>query len=374
MDVNEPDWSAKAFIVDDDADNHLLIRHALKDTPNIQVFGTTDCTAAVQMFEEIQPDIVLMDLHMSPISGFEVIERILARVPPTTYLPILVLTGDDSTESKRRALAMGAKDFVSKFADHDEVLLRTRNLLQTRLLYKEIEHQKATLEIRVAERTAELEQAQRDVLTRLALAAEYRDDDTGHHTKRVGNLSALIAQAAGLANDEVENIRITAPLHDLGKIGLPDGILLKPGLLTDFERETIRQHVLVGRQILSGSTSQLLQLAECIAYSHHERWDGKGYPEGLSGEAIPIVGRIVAVADVFDALLHPRPYKSAWEFADACNYMHDQSGFQFDPAMVDALDRVLESLRIVSNELFDEVIGEPDAEVVEGYRSRIRLD
>lgn len=372
--MNEPDWSAKAFIVDDDADNHLLIRHALKDTPNIQVFGTTDCTAAVQMFEEIQPDIVLMDLHMSPISGFEVIERILARVPPTTYLPILVLTGDDSTEAKRRALASGAKDFVSKFADHDEVLLRTRNLLQTRLLYKEIEHQKATLEIRVAERTSELEQAQRDVLTRLALAAEYRDDDTGHHTKRVGNLSALIAQAAGLGTDAVENIRLTAPLHDLGKIDLPDGILLKPGLLTDFERETVRQHVHVGRQILSGSTSDLLQLAECIAYSHHERWDGKGYPEGLIGEAIPVVGRIVAVADVFDALLHPRPYKSAWEFADACNYMHDQSGFQFDPAMVTALDRVLESLGIVSNDLFDEVIGEPDAQVVEGYRSRIRLD
>ncbi len=372
--MNEPDWSAKALIVDDDADNHLLIRHALRATPNIQVFGTTDCTAAVQMFEDVQPDIVLMDLHMSPMSGFEVIERILEMVPSTTYLPILVLTGDDSTEAKRRALASGAKDFVSKFADHDEVLLRTRNLLQTRLLYKEIEHQKATLEIRVAERTSELEQAQRDVLTRLALAAEYRDDDTGHHTKRVGNLSALIAQAAGLGTDDVENIRLTAPLHDLGKIGLPDGILLKPGLLTDFERETVRQHVHVGRQILSGSTSDLLQLAECIAYSHHERWDGKGYPEGLVGEAIPVVGRIVAVADVFDALLHPRPYKSAWEFVDACNYMHDQSGFQFDPAMVTALDRVLESLGIVSNDLFDEVIGEPDAEVVEGYRSRIRWD
>ncbi|MCW5942572.1 MAG: HD domain-containing protein [Fimbriimonadaceae bacterium] len=346
------DAKARILIIDDDEDNHLLIRRALKQNPNLLIESVTDSRLALATSIAFCPDIILLDLHMMPYDGYEVMEQILGDLPDSVYLPILVLTGDDSNEAKRRALTAGAKDFVSKYASLDEIYLRTRNLLHTRLLYQELERRKAGLEERVRERTAELEQAQREILQRLALAAEYRDDDTGAHTRRVGNLAALIALAMGLPKDRAEVLRTAAPLHDLGKIGIPDGILLKPGALTPAERESMRRHAVVGANILSGSSAELLRCAEEIARTHHERWDGLGYPDGLSGDRIPLVGRIVAVADVFDALTHPRPYKSAWEIPDAVREIQDKSGTQFDPAAVNAFLTVVERLDLsVSDDL-----------------------
>ena len=190
------------------------------------------------------------------------------------------------------------------------------------------------LDEKVRERTKAVEAAQNEILERLAQATEYRDDDTGEHTQRVGANSALLAQALGLPPKQVELIRRAAPLHDVGKIGIPDHILLKPGKLTPEEFEVMKTHTLIGARMLSDGSSDLVRIAQSIALTHHERWDGSGYPYAIAGEAIPIEGRIVALADVFDALTHSRPYKKAWPVADAVAEITSQSGHQFDPQLV----------------------------------------
>jgi putative two-component system response regulator len=201
-----------------------------------------------------------------------------------------------------------------------------------------ISEYKDSLESAVRDRTAELEDARLEMLRRLALAAEYRDDDTFEHTERVGHAAALLGQQLGLSDTEVATLRQAAPLHDIGKLGISDTILLKPAKLTDEEFEQIKRHTTDGARILSGSSSDVLELAEQIALNHHERWDGHGYPNRLSGDAIPLCARIVAVADVFDALTHTRPYKHAWPMADAVAEIHSNRGSQFDPTVVDAFE------------------------------------
>ena len=202
---------------------------------------------------------------------------------------------------------MGAQDFLSKPFDPLEVLLRIKNLLETRALHLALQRQNDLLEEKVEQRRQELQAAQREILDRLALAAEFRDDDTRQHTARVGEISARIAATMGLPETIVEVIRLAAPLHDIGKIGMPDDILLKLGKLTESEFSTMQLHTTIGARILSGSAHAILQTAEQIAFTHHERWDGRGYLNGLKGDAIPLASRIVAVADVFDALTHRRP-------------------------------------------------------------------
>jgi len=197
------------------------------------------------------------------------------------------------------------------------------------------------LEKRVIERTYELEESHLEILVRLARAAEYRDDDTGEHTWRVGRISALIAQHMGLADKKVKLILHAARLHDVGKIAIPDGILLKPARLTSEEFETMKTHTTLGAEILSGGSSPLLQMAETIALTHHEKWNGTGYPGGLMGDLIPIEGRIVSVADVFDALTHDRPYKTAWPVEKAMDEIESQTGKQFDPDVVEVFKKIL---------------------------------
>jgi putative two-component system response regulator len=255
-------------------------------------------------------------------------------------VPFLVLTADATEETKRRALSVGARDFLTKPLDQIELLLRVRNLLQVQQLQGRLREQNESLEDEVFERTRDLEQARLEMLDRLALAAEYRDDDTQEHAWRIARSCALLASRLGLPDRGVELIRRAAPLHDIGKIGIPDAILLKPGKLTDLEFERIKTHTTIGAEILSGSRSPLLRLAERIALTHHERWDGLGYPRGLSGDEIPLAGRIVAVADAFDALTHERPYKEAWPLEKAVREILAQAGRQFDPGVVDAFSRL----------------------------------
>src|SRR5262249_7002028 len=238
------------------------------------------------IFAVFRPDILLLDMHMPGLSGFDVMERLRELIGPGTYLPILVLTADISPAIKQRALACGAKDFLTKPFDLTEVVLRIRNLLETRFLHLQLAGQNRELEIKVRERTLDLEAARLEVLQRLSLAAEFRDDDTGQHTQRVGHTSALLAQALGLSDEQVELVRLAAPLHDVGKIGIADAILLKPGKLTSEEFRVMTTHTTMGGEILAGSRSPLLQLAELIALNHHERWDGSGYPHGRHGEDI----------------------------------------------------------------------------------------
>jgi putative two-component system response regulator len=278
---------------------------------------------------------------MPHLDGFALLESLKAAVPQDVYLPVLVLTADITPETRRKALAEGAKDFLTKPFDVDEVLLRIKNMLETRALHLELRSQNQLLEERVRERTRDLEEAHIDTFERLALAAEYRDDDTGQHTLRVGLTSALVAREVGLPAAEVELIERAAGLHDVGKIGVPDAILLKPGKLTAEEFEVVKTHTSIGARLLSGSRSPLLRLAEEIAWAHHERWDGTGYA-GMSSEAIPLSGRIAAVADVFDALTHDRPYKRAWSVDEALTEIRSQRRRQFDPEVVDAFLRVQE--------------------------------
>jgi len=255
-------------------------------------------------------------------------------------LPIVILSGDLTPEARRDALSRGAKDFVNKPFQPDELLLRIKTLLETRFLYLEIQSQNQLLEAKVRERTRELVEAQIEIIERLAIAAEFRDDNTGQHTQRVGQMSALLARHLGLPDAQVSLIARAAPLHDVGKIGVPDTILLKIGKLTPTEFELVKQHTVIGARILSGGKFPLLRLAEDIAYSHHERWDGEGYA-GLRKTDIPLAGRIVAVADVFDALTQQRPYKPAWPIGEAIAEIDRQRERQFDPGVVDAFLRVV---------------------------------
>ena len=338
--------NSRILIVDDQPANVLLLERILRNGGYSNLRSLTDSRQALEVFLEFQPDLVLLDLAMPHLDGYAVIQSLHAHVPESSFLPILILTADVSRGAKERAFSLGANDFITKPFENTEVLLRVLNLLETRTLHLRIQGQNSQLEAKVRERTAEIEEAQLEILQRLAMMAEYRDDATGCHTQRVGRLSAALAGALGLPDGEVELIRLAAPLHDLGKVGVGDDVLLKPGKLAAAEYERMRAHVLIGARILSGSRFPLLQLAETIALTHHERWDGTGYHLGLRAEQIPLASRIVAVADVFDALTHERPYKNAWPPEQAIAEIVRQRGLQFDPQVVDTLQASLHNGRL----------------------------
>jgi putative two-component system response regulator len=332
--------NARILIVDDEPVNVDLLRRLLERAGFSRIESTNDSRQALDLYVKFRPDLILLDLHMPHRDGLEVMDE-LNQIAEASYLPILMLTGDDTPEAKREALSRGAKDFLNKPFHSDEVLLRIGTLLETRFLYLQIQSQNQILEAKVRDRTRELEAAQIEIIERLARAAEFRDDNTGQHTERVGQMSALLARQIGLSDTQVSLIRRAAPLHDVGKIGIPDSILMKLGKLTPEEFELVKTHTTIGARILSGSRFTILRLAEEIAYNHHERWDGSGYV-GTRGSDIPLAGRIVAVADVFDALTQKRPYKAAWPVTEAIAEIDRQRGRQFDPALVDAFLRVIE--------------------------------
>lgn len=335
---------ARILIVEDEEANIRLLERLLKrNGSSVDLQSTMDPREVPALYTKFQPDLILLDLHMPHRDGFAVMDELKPLVPAGSYLPILVLTADVTPEARQRALAGGAEDFVTKPFDATEVLLRVKNMLRTRFLHLQLQNHNQILEEKVQERTRELsdahhelEEAHLDLLDRMALAAEYRDDETGQHTKRVGQASAFLARASGQSQEQVMLIRRAAPLHDVGKIAIPDLILLKPGRLTPEEFEVMKTHTTIGAQMLSGGRFPLLQLAEQIALTHHERWDGAGYPRRLKGDAIPMAGRIVAVADAYDALTHERPYKHAWPAAEAVAELERNAGTQFDPALVEA--------------------------------------
>lgn len=331
-----PFQDARIVIVDDDESNIQLLEGILHDEGYTNIRSTTNPRQVFNYFIDTEPDLVLLDLMMPEINGFEIMDRLALICPNGSCPPILILTADVTDETKRKALASEAADFLTKPLDYAEVVLRIRNLLTTRLFYLRLRNQNLQLEETVRARTDSLAQAQAEILARLARAAEFRDDDTGRHTQRVSHTSAMIAKQLLLPTETVELIRQAAPLHDVGKIGISDLILLKPGKLSDDEFEVVKTHPEIGAALLSQGHSMLVQLAERIARSHHERWDGSGYPLGLSKDDIPLEGRIVAVADVFDALVHERPYKKAWPVADAVAEIQRQGGKQFDPQVTEA--------------------------------------
>jgi len=328
---------ARILIVDDQEQNIRLLERILAKAGYEHVASTTNPAEALTLQGHFKPDLVLLDVHMGEKDGFEVLEELISRNGSAEHLPVLMITADDSAETKRRALALGAKDFIGKPFDSAEVLLRIRNLLETRFLYQKLRGQNAELELMVAERTKELEQSQLEVLERLAAAVEFRDDDTGNHTKRVAEVSAKVAQAIGVESTTVELIRRAAPLHDIGKVGIPDHILLKAGPLTAEEFETMKTHTVIGSRMLSKGRSELVRFSQRIARSHHEWWDGSGYPDRVSGQSIPLEARIVAIADFLDALTHERPYRPAWGMEDTLAEIKRRAGSHFDPTIAKAL-------------------------------------
>jgi putative two-component system response regulator len=325
----------RVLIADGELRDLRLLEGILGGAGYTCVQSTTDSHTVSAAYIDFQPDILLLALHMTSPDGFEVMDQLKPMVGKRTFFPILVLTNDKTAATKHKALGHIAQDFLTKPFDPAEVLLRVANLLETQTLHHRLENQNQLLVARIRDRTRDLDEARVETLERLALAAEFRDDETGQHTQRVGQRSALLAQALQFEGDQVELMRYAAPLHDVGKIAIPDAIILKPGKLTAEEYQTMKTHTTAGADILGNSKSALLQLASQIAMSHHECWDGTGYPLGRRGGEIPLSGRIVSVADVFDALTHKRPYKGAWPVVDALAEIQRLSGSKFDPHVVE---------------------------------------
>jgi len=339
----------KVLIVDDEPANVLLLERILSRAGYKNITAITNPVEVLQLTDALCPDIILLDLHMPELDGYAVLDWLTAS-GRDKYLPVLVLTADVTQTAKKRALSSGAKDFLVKPFDPLEVLLRTKILLETRQLHLRLLGQNIDLSDKVKKTSNDLDAAIYEIVHRLAIAAEFRDDQTGQHTNRVAHMAALVGEAMGFSPEHTELLRKAAPLHDIGKIGISDLILLKPGKLTADEFKTMKKHARIGSNILSGSSYPLLQMAEVIARTHHERWDGCGYHAGLKGTEIPLEGRILAVVDVFDALTNDRPYKIAWSWAEALEEIQKGSGSQFDPDVVRVFLQLVADGRIFKSE------------------------
>lgn len=330
------------LLIDDNVENLKLLEKILEWGGFTNVTACQGGEQGLESLKASRPHLIILDLMMPGFDGYKFLEVCRSEVADTAELPILVFTADLNPEARVRALKLGASDFLTKPGDPIEIQLRVQNFLQTRRLHEEVRRHNDILEHKVRIRTEHLALARQETVEVLSRAGEFRDDDTGQHCQRVGEMSGAIARHLRLDPHMVELIRMVAPLHDIGKIAVPDDVLRKPGKLTDAEYEMIKLHVVVGGQLLAGKKSPLLKIAREIAQFHHERWDGKGYSEGLAGADIPISARIVSVADTFDAITNDRPYRKARTAVEAVEEIRKMSGTQFDPAVVDALAAVLE--------------------------------
>jgi len=336
----------RILIVDDEELNRDLMEAMIASFGHVPELATNGLEALEKLTSDF--DLVLLDVMMPGMDGFEVAQKIREN-QEINDIPIIMVTGLSSQKDRLQAVKAGVNDFISKPVDRVELNVRTDSMLKIKEAQDAIKQHRAILEETVEERTAslrktlkELKEAQRlthqahlDTIRRLAIASEYRDEDTALHLNRMGNYCAIVARGLGLPADEVDLILHASPMHDVGKIGIPDAILLKPGKLNEAEWEIMKQHPIIGSRILSGSSSELLEAGEIIALSHHEKWDGTGYPKELSGEGIPLYGRICAIADVFDALTNNRPYKKAFSSDKAFEILGEGRGIHFDPKVVD---------------------------------------
>ncbi len=355
--------SASILIVDDEQVNVLLLQRLLEKGGYSRLTMTTDPREAIDLYHNNDFDLVLLDINMPHIDGFGVMEQINS-TDEDGYMPVLVLTALADRDTRIRALEAGAKDYLTKPFDNVEFLNRVHNMLEVRLLHTQVRRQKDILEEKVRERTQELiekadelQETRLEVIRRLGRAAEYRDNETGLHIIRMSKYSQLLGRAAGMSENEAEVLLNASPMHDIGKIGIPDSILLKPGKLDAGEWEIMKTHTSIGAEILSGHPSELMDMAKLIALTHHEKWDGSGYPEGIKGEDIPLTGRVVALADVFDALTSERPYKKAWSVEDALAEIDRISGAHFDPNLTHLFREILPDVLMIK-----EQYAEPTAE------------
>jgi putative two-component system response regulator len=344
---------AKVLIVDDQELSTRLLIGIFRKAGYNNLTTTQDPRNAFKLYKEINPDLLVLDLNMPHLDGFQVMEQ-LKTLENESYLPILVITGEEKLETRFQALKSGAKDFLYKPYDPVEVLLRVRNLIEVRMLHNEIRDQNKILEEKVHERTQQLYDAQLDVIQRLARAVEYRDQETGFHIVRMSRYCECLSKKMGLSPKECELVLMASPLHDIGKIGIPDSILQKPGKLTPEEWETMKRHTIIGYELLSGSSSEFLEVGRTIALTHHEKWDGTGYPKGLKGEEIPLIGHICGLCDVFDALMTERPYKRAWTMKETVAEIEKGRSKHFNPKLVDSFLDVLPEIKDIQEKYKDQ--------------------
>lgn len=333
-----------AVVVDDSEINLLLFKHLIARIEDVEATCFKASLDGLNWCEVHGADIVVVDYMMPAPDGIEFIRR-FRQMPGMGDVPVIMVTANNLVETRYQALQAGATDFLTKPIDKNEFGARVRNMAALRRSQKLIADRAALLASEVAAATKIIAERELETIFRLSKAAEYRDPETGKHLLRMAHYSRLIAAGLNLSPEEQQLIFVAAPMHDIGKVGTRDEVLLKPGRLSSDELTEMRKHASIGHDILRDSTSPVLQTAAVIAVSHHERFDGSGYPHGLAGEAIPLHGRIVALADVFDALTSSRPYKKAWEIDQAAAYIREHSGTHFDPTCVavffDAWDQVL---------------------------------
>ena len=348
--------AGKILIVDDETANVMVARKLLTEAGHRNFETTTDARLAMNLVHTYQPDLVLLDINMPHIDGISILSQIRS-VERFSHLPVLILTANTQTDVKLQCLELGATDFLVKPIDAMELAPRVRNALQYKQFHDQLMRHAEELERKVQQRTEELERSRREIIYCLARAAEMCDNDTGNHVIRVGRYAGIIAKNLGLPAQFVDDLELAAQLHDVGKIAIPDAILLKPGKLEPEEFDIVREHVKHGRQIIKpfgpndasalrshvdrggdilSDSSSLMRLAASIAQTHHEKYDGTGYPIGLAGDDIPIEGRITAVADVFDALSSERPYKKAMPREKCFQIMEEGRGSHFDPKILDS--------------------------------------
>jgi len=326
------------LVVDDTMNNLYLVASLLEDCYRIKVANSGQKGLRIASSAS-PPDLILLDIMMPEMDGYEVCQQLKAN-PATRDIPVIFLTAMNDAEDEQKGLELGAIDYITK--PINAALLRTR--IKTHLV---LYHHAQILEQRVAERTADLEKTRRQIILRLSRAAEFRDNETGHHVIRMSYYVRLIAQAAGLDEKFVDLLYNAAPMHDVGKIGIPDAILLKPGPLNPAEWDIMRKHPAMGAEIIGHHEDDLLQMAHSVAIAHHEKWDGSGYPNQRKGEEIPLAARIAAIADIFDALTSDRPYKKASSIDDAVRAIEEGSGQHFDPQLIAPFKAALpEMLRI----------------------------
>ena len=336
----------KVLIVDDQAANVQLLERILRGAGYVSIRSTVNPREICELHRKNRYDLILLDLQMPGMDGFQVMES-LKEIETGGYLPVLVITAQP--DHKLRALKAGAKDFISKPFEMAEVLGRVHNMLEVRLLHKELHNYNDVLEQRVRERTADLQEGYLETIFTMTRAAEYKDEDTGAHVQRISYYSRELARMLGLDEEFVDKIFFASPMHDIGKIGIHDLVLLKPGSFTPDEWEIMKQHTTMGAKILGNSRSPYLKMGAEIALNHHERWDGGGYPNGKRGEAIPLAARIMNICDIYDALRSKRPYKPAFDHLKTVDIITRGDGRtepdHFDPVIFAAFKQIHRSFR-----------------------------
>lgn len=348
---DKPLAGSRILIVDDSPAN-LVILEKMLAYQDCSVSKAENGETALALARSEIPDLILLDVMMPGMNGFEVCRELKA-APATADIPVIFVTAADEIEHVKEGFASGGADFVRKPFQPAELLARSGLHVENRRLRGHLELQVKARTTELSGALSDLRAANLELIHRLSQAAELRDNETANHLHRMSHYSVAIARAAGLDAEAITLIQEASPMHDLGKIGIPDGILLKPGKLTTEEFAVMKKHPQIGAELLAGLDAPVIRMAATIALTHHEKFDGSGYPYGLSKQSIPIEGRIVAIADVFDALTTSRPYKEAWPLERALAYLHEHAGTHFDPELIAAFDRAEEEIMAIRKRLSD---------------------